>query len=174
MLGMQFEFQIIFWGSNNNVDYPIELIDLEEFLENRINYFFVLAKNNGKNIISNINSECQVKISKIELERLIDNNLSNAIKYSFENSDIYVTLDKNQLTFKTKSLVIKDKKKIFTKYYRENDIIGGYGLGLYIVKQICQKYQIKIKLDSNTNFTTFKYIFKCFEEEDEDIITWRW
>jgi hypothetical protein len=142
-------------------EYKIEILDLEEILENRIEYFKIIAIMNNRKLILNINSECQVKISQVELIRLIDNNISNAIKYSTPNSEIEISLEENCLEFKSFGTPIKNPKKIFSKYYRENSVVGGYGLGLNIVKSIAKKYNIEyfVKFDEK-NRNIFTYVFK--------------
>ena len=42
---------------------------------------------------STIEDDIYIKFNNTELQRIIDNNLSNAIKYSFANSPIIVNLD---------------------------------------------------------------------------------
>ena len=151
-----------FIATQNNVNYPIELLDLDEIVEERIDYFKTIAKANDKTIESNIDSECQINISKIELVRLIDNNLSNAVKYSDRNSTINVDLKNELLIFNNTGTTIKDTNKIFSKFFRENNVVGGYGLGLNIVSQIAKKYGIEISLTSDKKSgTTFSYKFKC-------------
>ncbi|MDX9796690.1 MAG: ATP-binding protein, partial [Arcobacteraceae bacterium] len=54
----------------------------------------------------------------------------------------------------------KSLSKIFERFYRESDIVGGFGIGLHIVASICKKYHIKIEIDSKVNEgTTFKLKF---------------
>jgi signal transduction histidine kinase len=98
--------------------------------------------------------------------RLIDNNLSNAVKYSQAGSRINVTLEGNRLSFHTKGDLIKEKKKVFNKYVRENMTVGGYGLGLNIVQEISKLYNIKIELVSEEEKgTIFTYTFKCHSND---------
>ncbi|MBV5278315.1 MAG: sensor histidine kinase, partial [Campylobacteraceae bacterium] len=106
-----------------------------------------------------------IHIGDIELTRLIDNNLSNAIKYSNIHSTIVVTLTKNILSFKTLGVPIEDNDKIFEKYAREVDSNGGFGLGLSIVKDITQKYKIDITVESENRENIFSYTFQCEEKE---------
>jgi signal transduction histidine kinase len=103
-----------------------------------------------------------LNMSKIELIRLIDNNLSNAIKYSKIGSVIEIILKENELKFLSYGNQIKDVENIFRKYSRENNSVGGHGLGLAIVKDICMKYKISIQVNSFENgLNIFSYKFNC-------------
>lgn len=154
-----------FLMTNKSVTYKIELIDLVIFVNERIDYFRDIAHNYGRDIRYSSNSDCVVNISNIELTRLIDNNLSNAIKYSDLHSTIIVTVTKNSLSFKTLGQPIEDSKKIFEKYMREYDSNGGFGLGLSIVKDITQKYKIGITVESESRENIFSYKFQCEGKE---------
>jgi signal transduction histidine kinase len=148
--------------TGDQLKYPIEVISLSEVVAQRVDYFKTIAKSNAKSIAITLNSDAKVQMSLVELIRLIDNNLSNAIKYGQPNSTIDVVLDGNHLSFHSIGNPIKDTKRIFDKYFRENSVVGGHGLGLSIVRDIAKKYSIEIALDSNEkNGTTFNYIFKC-------------
>ncbi|NQY54521.1 MAG: sensor histidine kinase, partial [Campylobacteraceae bacterium] len=94
----------------------------------------------------------------------IDNNLSNAIKYSYENKDIYIRLTETNLEYtfivSSHSNKILDQEKIFEEYYREEKTKEGFGLGLNLVKRICEEEDVEITLESNENITSFIYKFK--------------
>ena len=106
-----------------------------------------------------------INFNEIELYRIIDNNLSNAIKYSKDSSNITISLQKEQnsikLGFKDEGVGIKDSSKIFERYFRGDKITGGFGIGLSIVKNICEKNGIKIEVKSQINKgSSFMYIFQ--------------
>ena len=148
--------------TQNKLDYPLEYLDLNALLYERVEYFKTIANSNSKSIFLESSSSCQVNISKVELIRLIDNNLSNAIKYSDANSEIKVKLQNNMLSFHNSAKPIQDTKGVFKKYFRENIVVGGHGLGLSIVSDIAKKYSIDISLTSSReDGTTFNYTFKC-------------
>ncbi len=150
----------------DHLSFEIETLHLSQIVKERIAYFQTIAAVNDKKIIFDIDSHCRVDISLIELSRLIDNSLYNAIKYSAVGSHIQVVLASNILSVHNQGEVIKNKEKVFNKYFRENNTVGGYGLGLSIIKDIADKYDIDIQLQSDTNKgTTFTFIFKCHTDD---------
>lgn len=141
------------------------VIDFSLFLEKRVEFFNDLAMSRNILFHKNIESNIEINFNEIEAFRLVDNNLSNAIKYSKNNSNIYVSLQKKQnefkLSFKDEGVGIKDTSTIFERYYRGDNITGGFGIGLSIVKNICKKNKIKIEVESKENVgSTFRYIFR--------------
>ena len=149
---------------HDRLDYERESINLSSFLKERIEYFSEVA--NMKNIIINSHIDCHVTImmSTKKLQRVIDNNISNAIKYSYENSKIDISLymkeDKCHLSFKDYGVGIENVNKIFSRYYREDTNKGGFGIGLNIVKAIINEEGIDLRIDSTPKVgSEFLYIF---------------
>jgi two-component system, sensor histidine kinase and response regulator len=142
-------------------------INLVSFITDRINYFTCIAEVNEITItmrIGNLNL-IEILFSELKLSRIIDNTLSNAIKYSYRPSEINVTIgtQDNNIFFEIRNHgpLIVDKKKIFDRFYRESLYKGGYGIGLSIVSKICEEENIEIKITSTPKRgTSFRYIFK--------------
>lgn len=139
-------------------------INFSLFLERRIEFFNDLVISKNIKFTKNIQNDIHIIFNELELYRIIDNNISNAIKYSKDGSIVEISLhkDNNQirLIFKDEGIGIKDKSKIFERYYRGDKITGGFGIGLSIVKNICIKNKIEIKVESQVNKgTTFIYLF---------------
>jgi len=135
----------------------IQEIDVKNLLKKRINFFITQIEN--KNLKLNLNLEDMIlKIDKEDLTKLIDNLLSNAIKYSPKNSTIKITLTNNYLEVENEGK-IKNIDKITQKFYRENESEGGFGLGLYIVKSICEYYKFKLQIFSKNQKVSIKIIF---------------
>jgi signal transduction histidine kinase len=101
--------------------------------------------------------------NETKLQRIIDNNLTNAIKYTYENSAIHIALHVSPLlcTFSitSHSRKIQEPEKVFEEYYRENSVHYGFGLGLTLVKSICDEEGVRIRLHSDEEKTIFSYQF---------------
>jgi len=153
----------------DRVDYPKEYINFSEYLEERLNFFDGIATANDLEFINNIDEDIYIKFNKTELQRIVDNNISNSIKYSYAKSAIYIRLtyfndEYVEFSVKTNSDKIESIDMIFDDFYRENNARGGFGLGLRIVKEICDKNLVIINLDSNDKYTKFTYRFKINED----------
>ncbi len=145
--------------------YPSEWIDLEGFLEARTKIFNTQMSYKRLSFDISIDIESpMIKINITELERLIDNLLSNAIKYANPNSVIKINIapsdEKIKLVISNSSKKIKDAKKLFDELYREDHSVMGLGIGLSIVKKICDKHKISIEVSSNEDITSFILTYK--------------
>jgi len=145
----------------HNTNLPKSEFDLKEVIINRVKYFKEILNQENKKILLNLKSK-KICANLEEIEILIDNNLKNAIKYS-KSETIKISLKNNILEFENEG-VIKDKDKVFEKFYREENVKGGFGLGLYIIKSITEKYKIKINLIQKNNKVIFQYDLKDMDE----------
>lgn len=139
-------------------------INFSSFLVKRVEFFNDLAISKNITFYKHIDENISINFNEIELYRIIDNNLSNAIKYSKDSSNITVILKKEgnlvKLIFQDEGVGIKDTSQIFQRYFRGDKITGGFGIGLSIVKNICDKNNIKIEVNSKVNEgSSFMYIF---------------
>lgn len=163
MLSNSYE-DLAYVTSYDAIEYLPSVLQISYLLKKRINFFTTISKVNYKKIISNIDSNLTTTINEIECERIIDNNISNAIKYATPNKAITINLYRENslviLEFKTYGKPIKNKEKIFDKNYRENESKRGLGLGLNMVKNICDKYEINYTISYEKGQNIFIYRFK--------------
>ena len=146
-------------------NYPLQIINIKEIIIQRIQFFETIANTKKLKIDCNIDN-FNVCINQEELIRIIDNNLSNAIKYSIPNSIINVKTKNNMLIFENKTNEINNIDKFFNPFYKEYNNTEGFGLGLYLVSEICKKYKIKVEVSYKDNIITFKYYFKECDENN--------
>jgi signal transduction histidine kinase len=149
----------------DQIDYPKREIDFVDYIRARTEFFTLSAIQVGSRFVFHSTfKELFINFNETKLQRIIDNNLTNAIKYTAENSNIYITLKKEDgfcaLIISSCSEYIQFPEKIFKEYYREETTKEGFGLGLSLVKKICTEEDIDISIESNEYFTSFKYLFK--------------
>lgn len=120
-----------------------EEFDLKEFLEERVS----LVEKNYKGILYSVEVEAKkVKLNRDSFARIVDNILSNAGKYNRVNGSVTLSYENNKLIIKDTGKGIKNPKKVFERFYKEQE--RGIGIGLHIVKKLCDEMGIKISLTS--------------------------
>ena len=101
-----------------------------------------------------------------QMERVFDNLIKNAINYSYENSTLFVSLEKRgedgmRITVKNQGKTIPKEKieHIFEQFFRldasRSSNTGGSGLGLAIAKQIVEMHGGTISCESENETITF-------------------
>lgn len=148
----------------DQIEYPRTLIDLCAFLRSRLDFFSEVAEQAGLKI----DFECRgddhtLRFNETKLQRIVDNNITNAIKYTLKHEKIAVEVQatKVQVRFSiaSHSQLIEDTEKVFEAFYRERSSEQGFGLGLNLVKSICGEEGVVIDLQSDEAKTCFTYTF---------------
>ncbi len=96
-------------------------------------------------------------------EKTIDNLISNAIKYNRKEDALIEIKYKDSIlsVFNTgEKIDTKNLFIIFDKYFQENSSKDGFGLGLNIVKEFCDKNKISINIDTLKNGNQFNLNLK--------------
>lgn len=123
---------------------------IENFKELEINYISLNSKND-------LIASMDIYLADI----LINNLISNAIKHNFEEKDISITTE-------NKTLVISNygqnellhPEKLFLRFYREVNSVQSSGLGLAILKKICDLYKFDLSYNFSENQHSFTLVFK--------------
>ncbi len=148
----------------DRITYEKEIINFSDFLISRIDFFDSIAIGNMLTIKTNIQENININFNDIQLQRICDNSISNAINYSYQNTSINISLKikNNLILFEiiNQSDTIKNTQEVFKRYYRENTLTEGFGMGLDIINEICDKTNVQIDLSSKENITSFTYTFK--------------
>ncbi|MBE7358093.1 HAMP domain-containing histidine kinase [Campylobacter sp. RM12327] len=165
-----------FFIKNSYTNLPKIKINFSYFLLSRVKFISTIANVKNIKILTNIEKNLEIFMSEIEATRLVDNNLSNAIKYSKENSKILINLTKINDDFILFSVEdfgrgIKDTNEIWKRYTREDYSQGGFGLGLNIISSICKKYGISYDVKSvYTKGSIFSYKIPIYMDKILDNI----
>ncbi len=138
-----------------------EKFDLKVLVEESVRFFDEIAKSRGNTIECTLQSTT-VFLDKSRIQKVINNLLSNALKYSFAKTKIAVILKNHTLCIINEGEGInkEDQKAIFKRFERRSKSEGGFGIGLDIVQSVCSEYGIKIDVESMPGKkTTFFLIF---------------
>lgn len=148
----------------DQIEYPKRTIELGEYVGKRLEFFDEVA------LFSNLSFDyakpkfpAWIYFNETKLQRVIDNNLTNAIKYTKSGETIRVgvscSIEECRFWVESRSQKIHDPQKIFEAYYRERKKTDGFGLGLSLVKSICDEDGVKIAIVSEDEMTRFEYSF---------------
>jgi signal transduction histidine kinase len=154
---------------NKNLNTQKENLNLSTLVEDTLARYFS-PQLEDKTIRKNIEKDILYFGDKELLASIVINLIENAIKYSFESLCIEVVLksvnNKPFLEIKDSGCGITDdeKESIFHKFYRSGSEhtrkTKGTGIGLYIVKSICDLHGITIKvLDNSVKGSIFQLQF---------------
>jgi signal transduction histidine kinase len=137
-----------------NYEQKKESVDIEKLVRERIS----LIKTNYDDITFEVDvKNLNIEINRSAFTRIFDNILSNAAKYNKKNGKISVIYDKKSkiLSIVDTGKGIKNPSKIFNRFYKEQE--RGIGIGLHIVKKLCDELKIGLevssKLDKGTTFS---------------------
>jgi len=139
-----------------------EIIDVRELAHNLHDKYQTSAKAKGLHLNLDLSAKLgKVNASRLYLEELLQNFMTNAIKYTKEGKiDIIVKQSRGKIDFSVKDSGIgiskSDQAKIFQKFYRSEDYrtreTSGTGLGLYVAAKLAKKLGTKIDVTSRLNF----------------------
>ncbi len=140
-LSMIYE-DLTYLNLNHNYYRNIESLDISGFIEERMIYFSVMAEQKDLKLEIEIEPDVVLEIDKNDATRLIDNLITNAIKYNKTQGLLKVMLSKESLSIIDTGSGIqkKDLDTIVCRFKRANKSEGGFGIGLDIVNQIVESY----------------------------------
>ena len=117
--------------------------DLKECIEDRV----ALIEKNFHSIKYHVDVSSQrVTLNRDSFTRVVDNILSNAGKYNRRDGEVHIFYGANRLTIQDTGKGIKNPKRVFERFYKEQE--RGIGIGLHIVKKLCDEMGIKISITS--------------------------
>jgi len=126
-----------------------EELDLRKIIIERIDYFESLSRSRQITIMHDLQEE-QFLMDRKKFIRIVDNLISNAIKYNKRGGSIKIILSNGKMVIEDTGIGIDEEKipYIFDRYLRFNSSEGGFGVGLSIVKKIMDEYAMHIEVDS--------------------------
>ncbi|MGB5965208.1 MAG: HAMP domain-containing sensor histidine kinase [Sulfurimonadaceae bacterium] len=91
-----------------------------------------------------------VNIDRIGLAKVIDNIIDNGVKYSPQNAEIVIVSRDKKLSISDNGRGMDEVElfQVFDRYYQSDESDLGFGIGLGLVKNYCDRYKIKLHVDS--------------------------
>lgn len=130
-------------------------IEILPFIKGVLNVFSKVINQNKIKIINNVPGKIFVFYVPEYLNIILSNIISNALKYSRKNGEVLITAvtedEKVKITVKDSGAGMDKKtlKHLFERFFRgDKTKADGSGLGMAIVKTICDKSGLKINIVS--------------------------
>lgn len=134
----------------------VETFGLNDLLEEIIEEAKLILLNHQINLLAN--ADCSLTADRDKIGQVLNNLISNAVKYAPIGTDIDVSFKatKKKVTLMVKDLGVgikkKDQERLFDRYYRVDNIqtrkVAGFGLGLYLSAEIVKSHKGKIWVES--------------------------
>lgn len=124
-----------------------EKISAEELVESAMKKYAIMLEE--KNITFSIKGSAEVKCSRASLETIVENLVSNAVKYTSENGRINAELSRNRLVITNTVASKVDVKKLKQPFVRgdaSRSNTQGSGLGLSLADRAAQLNGMKLTL----------------------------
>jgi len=143
-------------------------LNARQEIMNIVDYFQIVAEEN--NIEISCNGEANIFVEPILFRRIVNNLLSNALKYTTPNGKITININSSrqdyvQISFCDTGVGIAQEHlaKIFDRFYRIDPSralqSGGLGLGLAIVKSIMDLHRGRVVIESKPGVGTAVNLF---------------
>lgn len=142
---------------------PVEGVSVVSLCDRLVRQFRPYADRKGITIRESYQGPLTANVNNTLLEILIGNLLSNAIRYSIDNGQVVVKVEKNTLVIQNTGIPnALPAEKIFNRFHKQGSLPGNEdstGLGLAIVKNICAHYHYAVSYSYADGWHTFQVIF---------------
>lgn len=147
----------------NNQFLEKENLSLASIVNNSMEVFKEIYEYKSIKVSIEVESDLNVNINKTLCEVLINNLIKNAFIHNIENGEISIKIYSNKIVFSNTSKSNElDAEKIFQRFFKESSSNSSIGLGLSLVKSICNNNNIKLDYYWQNNLHNFCLcFFKC-------------
>lgn len=144
-----------FIAFNDKDEVMNEKFDLADLVKESVRFFEEIALSRGNSISCELEKTI-VNMDRSHIQKVINNLISNALKYSYPKTEVKITLKDRLFSIEDKGIGIEkeDQNAVFNRFERKSKESGGFGIGLDIVKSVCRTYGIEINIDSKIKVGT--------------------
>lgn len=162
--------RLIYWSKYEKKEININTFDLKESIINVVRKYEILIEENNIEISVKIDEDnFTINADKSSIETVLDNLISNAIKYTNDNKiEILLLKDKEEIFLSVrngiKSIHKPEIANVWKPFYvleeSRSKELSGTGLGLSIVKEILEAHEFEYGVDVNYGKIEFYFIVK--------------
>ena len=125
-----------------------EEVDISALILHHLNNYEELLHAKQIAVTKNIEPGIKLILNETLAEILIINLLTNAIKHNIDNGSIQITLNKQSFTIANTGIKLESEpSELFERFKKDKVNSDSLGLGLSIVKKICERYGYEISYD---------------------------
>ena len=135
---------------NHHYHRNIISVDMSALVQERVVYFTGMIEAKNLKPVLEIEEDIVLEMDKNDALRLVDNLISNAIKYNKHQGILHIILTETMFAVRDTGIGIskKDLGGILQRFQRANKSEGGFGIGLDIVSQVVKSYDYTLKINS--------------------------
>ena len=144
---------------NNQIELSLSRINVDSFIAENVKASRILAENKKQSLIfTPLGRDVFISADRGRITQVINNVITNAIKYSPEGSTVNVWAEEEKDSVKIMvedngiGISKNDLPRIFERFYRvdkaRSRAMGGTGLGLAIAKEIMERHGGSISVES--------------------------
>lgn len=145
---------IINYNEISNDDLPSYDVDVSKLARETIAVLKPEADKKGVEILEEIDENVVVKSRHERVSEVLGNLIRNAVRYNKEGGSVKVTLNRTCLSVEDTGCGISEENipKVFSRFFTvdksHSGKNGGFGLGLAVVKKICDNSGWRISVES--------------------------
>ncbi len=129
----------------NNRYSDVETVPIQQVIDNMLSNFKDLLDLQEIKVEKSYGTELSVEMSDTLAEILFANLFQNAIRYNVENGFIRIQIKDKTVTISNSGEALEvAPATLFKRFKRESTVEESLGLGLSIIKRICDLYEIEI------------------------------
>lgn len=145
---------IINYSEIDNDELPPYEVDISSLVRETLYALKPEADKRGIELVENVTDNVKVLSRHERVSEVVGNLVRNAIRYNKDGGKVIVTLNYQMLCVEDSGIGIAQENldKVFSRFFTvdksHNGKNGGFGLGLAVVKKICNKSGWKISVES--------------------------
>jgi len=137
-------------------------MEISQLLRDRLKFYRVAVADKGLQVELTGLSDMEVYTDEMMISQILDNVLSNAVKYTPAKEKIQIEVKEKEIQIENYGITIPDEilPHIFDPFVSGNHGTGSHGLGLYIASYYAKKIGVELFINNEENKVVTQICFK--------------